>query len=490
MKIKPSKKRQKIVATILYLFLMFNYSWSQALPFEIKNNSPYPDSAIYVAIVGRNATQNIFVDLKTGVQNPMNTSYNTINGYADCFTKLSDIPNKKISLNKISGCRVFISKGSQMYLKFFGPNDGYAGPNPDNPSDPNNGILYEFIELTYDNIGIWTNTTRVDSYNYPMGIELFGTTPYQKRGELKSHSKNGIDFIANAPIEFQGCYNPTTGQIRFPAKTAAFSSTGAYKDYMKPYIDAIWEKYKNEDLIFNTGERGIFKGRVINEQLIMVSQDDFYWKGLQAIVDRRPTTVEAFEGRGPLNQQISIVDNLIDTYVQARICAAINRHAINVTTPNVGLQDLMNSSKFYLELPYNYYAKYWHEANVSVNGLSYGFAYDDVADQSSTLFTTTPSKLIVTFGGFSTDPLGTVPNEIGKTNLFSFYPNPVATELNVANKTNQPIDKIAIIDILGSTVFEQKGNVQKVDVQKLTKGMYIIQVTSEGETYIDKFIKK
>lgn len=490
MKFKSSKKRQKIVATTLFLFLMFNYSWSQAISFEIKNNSPYPESEIYVAIVGRNATQNVFVDLKTGTQNPMDVSYNTINGYADCFIKLSDIPNKKVALNKIFGCRVFISVGSQMYLKFFGPNGGYAGPNPDNPSDPNNNILHEFIELSYNDIGIWTNTTRVDSYHYPMGIELYGSTPYQKTGELKTHSQIGSDFIAEAPIEFQGCYYPSTGKIRFPAKTTAFSSTGEYKDYMKPYIDAIWEKYKNEDLIFNTGERGIYKGRVINEQLVMVSQDDFYWQGLKGIVDRRPTTVEAFEGRGPLNQTINEVDNLIDTYVQARICAAINRHAIDVTTPNVGFQDFMDPRRYYLEFPYNFYAKFWHEPSVSVNGFSYGFSYDDVADQSSTLFTTTPSKLIMTFGGFTTEPLGIVSNKIGDANLFSIYPNPVVSELNVTNKTNQTIDKIEIIDTLGRKVLEQKNTAPKVDVQKLAKGMYLIQVTSEGKTYTDKFIKK
>ncbi|UOQ75360.1 hypothetical protein MUN84_11520 [Hymenobacter sp. 5516J-16] len=64
----------------------------------------------------------------------MNSSYNTVTGptyngntgpgsnskYAACFTRLSSIPNKTFTLPYIAGCRVFISRGQQLYLYFFG----------------------------------------------------------------------------------------------------------------------------------------------------------------------------------------------------------------------------------------------------------------------------------------------------------------------------------------------------------------------------------
>lgn len=43
-----------------------------------------------------------------------------------------------------------------------------------------------------------------------------------------------------------------------------------------------------------------------------------------------------------------------------------------------------------------YYAKFWHEQ--SIDGLSYGFPYDDVADQSSFISAGDPEWLIVAVG--------------------------------------------------------------------------------------------
>ncbi|MBC7485259.1 MAG: hypothetical protein H7282_00690 [Cytophagaceae bacterium] len=49
---------------------------------------------------------------------------------------------------------------------------------------------------------------------------------------------------------------------------------GPHVNYMKPYIDAIWTKYTNEDLIFNAGDAGIWKGKVDNQdRLVMYCQN-------------------------------------------------------------------------------------------------------------------------------------------------------------------------------------------------------------------------
>ena len=46
--------------------------------------------------------------------------------------------------------------------------------------------------------------------------------------------------------------------------------------------------------------------------------------------------------------------------------------------------------------PSNAYAKFWHDYNVDHR--SYGFAYDDVWDASSSLHTTSPTTATVTIG--------------------------------------------------------------------------------------------
>ncbi|WP_046243659.1 beta-1,3-glucanase family protein [Hymenobacter terrenus] len=420
-----------LLALLLGAFLLPYSGQSQgSIPFTIANNSPFSDADLYVAIVGLdNAGNHVWVNAQNSAIVPMSSSYNTVQGptyngntgpggnsrYAACFTRLSDIPNRTFTLPQIAGCRVFISKGQQLYFYFFGASgapSGYAGPNGQNPNDPNRDILYEIIELTNNQFGFFGNTTRVDSYKYPMGLELFGNGYQQRTGELKSAADIVAAYKANVPSEFQGTVNNATGEITFPSKTAAFydgtngTTPGPQANYFKSYIDAIWAKYANEDLIFNAGNAGVFKGRVVNDRLTLVGQSGAY-NGRTGVITRRPTTQEAFEGKGVLATRNG--DGDCDLVVQAQLTAAINRHVVNVTTPNPGQQDWYNVGSFYQASPANYYARFWHLPGISVDQKSYGFAYDDVADQSATLHTPQPTKVIATFGGYvgGNPPVGT-----------------------------------------------------------------------------------
>jgi Beta-1,3-glucanase/Carbohydrate binding module (family 6)/Secretion system C-terminal sorting domain len=393
-------------------------AWAQgSIPFTIANNSPYADSDLYVAIVGKDAAGNhLWINAANGQVLPMSSSYNTVTGptyngntgpgqnskYAACFTRLSNIPNKTFTLPYIAGCRVFISQGQQLYLYFFGASgapSGYAAPDFQNPNDPNKGIRYEFIELTNNQYGFFGNHTRVDSYHYPMGLELWGNGGYYKRaGELKSHADILAAYQSFAPTEFQGLRNATNGTITCPGKSAPFQAGGAYANYFGGYIDAIWNKYVNEDLIFYAGDAGVFKGRVSNGRLTVVGQSGGF-AGRTGIVSRKPTTQEVLEGKGVLDQRVG--DGDLDLVIQSQLCAAINRHVVNTTTTNPGQQNWYNAGQYYLTAPANYYARFWHQGGISVDNLNYGFAYDDVNDQSSSLHTPQPTKVVATFGGFA-----------------------------------------------------------------------------------------
>jgi len=434
-------KLQKRFFTALLLALLCNFMYGQGpIPFTISNTSTFNDNELYVAIVGidYNTGNHVWVNAKTSQVLPMSASYNTVTGptiggntgpgqnskYANCFTKLSEIPNKTFTLPQIAGCRVFIAKGQQLYFYFFGANgapSGYTSPNPLNATDPNQGILYEIIELTNNQYGFFGNPSRVDSYKYPMGLELFGANGYQKRvGELKKHADIVAAFKANVPSEFQGCVNNTTGEITAPSKTPAFAdgtggtSVGAQANYLKSYIDAIWNKYKNEDLIFYAGDAGVFKGRVIGEQLEVVGQSGGF-VGRTGRVQNRPSTQEALEGKGVLDRRL--VDGDLDLVVQAQLTAAINRHVVNVTTPNPGQQNWYDASKFYQVNPTNHYSKFWHLPGISVDNLAYGFAYDDVADQSPSLHSPQPTKVFATFGGYA----GSTPSVPATTDVITVY---------------------------------------------------------------------
>ncbi|HEX8327886.1 MAG TPA: beta-1,3-glucanase family protein [Hymenobacter sp.] len=405
------------------LLLPFGSRAQGPIPFTIANNSPFADTDLFVAVVGIDAStgNHIWVNPRTSAVLPMSSSYNTVLGptyngatgpggnsrYADCFTRLSDINNRTFTLPQIAGCRVFISRGQQLYFYFYGASgapSGYSGPNPQNPNDPNRGILYEIIELTNNQFGFFGNTTRVDSYKYPMGLELFGVGYQQRTGELKNHADIQAAYRANVPTEFQGLLNNTTGEITFPAKTPAFAdgtngtTPGPYANYLGPYIDAIWSKYTNEDLIFFAGNAGVFRGRVSGGRLTVVGQSGAY-AGRTGIVAAKPTTQEAFEGKGVLDRRVG--DGDCDLVVQAQLTAAINRHVVNTTTPNPGQQNWYDASRYYLTAPANYYARFWHLPGISIDQKSYGFAYDDVNDQSATLQTPRPTRAVATFGGYA-----------------------------------------------------------------------------------------
>ena len=433
----------------------------QPFPFVITNNTEFPDEDVYVAILGEDFSggapgqphRHIWVDMKTGQQNLMNKAYNTVPGpvyvmvyddpndcmsynviparndqegnrnpdqtalYADIFTKLSEIPDRTVMLQPIQGSRVYISLGEQLYLFFHGPGPGdpkgYTAPAPTDPTDPNQGILHEVIELTYDKWGYFANTTRVDSYKFPIAMDVWGLVHdeevHKQVGERQSHEyiiNAWKDHVKDYP-EFVNCLNEH-GEITQPTKTRDFADgtigsmceEGVHVNYMQPYIDQIWNKYRNEDLHFYTGDAGYFKGRVVGDVLTVTSQSveggPFY--GRSGVVNGKPTTQEVLEGKGLMDNVVN--DRTVDLMIQAQLTAAITRHVVDVNTPNVGVQYWNDPSQYYLEQPANMYAAFWHREDISVDGRSYGFAYDDVWDQSSSAPVHHPHRVEITMGGF------------------------------------------------------------------------------------------
>lgn len=92
----------------------------------------------------------------------------------------------------------------------------------------------------------------------------------------------------------------------------------------------------------------------------------------------KATTAEVFGCSGPLAET-------------AALCAALNRHVAG--EPEAAQLD---PAAFYKSGPANYYAAFWHAR--SLGGLSYGFPYDDHANQSSFISHGDPQWLLVAVG--------------------------------------------------------------------------------------------
>ncbi|MCA6422686.1 MAG: T9SS type A sorting domain-containing protein [Flavobacterium sp.] len=73
--------------------------------------------------------------------------------------------------------------------------------------------------------------------------------------------------------------------------------------------------------------------------------------------------------------------------------------------------------------------------------------------------------------------------------LFSIYPNPAQSIINIDSVNNISIDSLKIFDIFGKLLLEKTKNTNQVTIENLSNGIYIIEVASEGKIIKKKFIK-
>ncbi|NJM78880.1 MAG: T9SS type A sorting domain-containing protein [Flavobacterium sp.] len=77
-------------------------------------------------------------------------------------------------------------------------------------------------------------------------------------------------------------------------------------------------------------------------------------------------------------------------------------------------------------------------------------------------------------------------------NLFLVYPNPMTNEVFVTSKNNTSIESLNITDVLGKTIYSEKINSTKtqLDVSGFQKGIYFLRVKSNGSEEVVKMIKQ
>ena len=105
---------------------------------------------------------------------------------------------------------------------------------------------------------------------------------------------------------------------------------------------------------------------------------NYYAKYAASVGDTTDSTAQIFGCAGTLANNPSL-------------CAGINRHVAQLPAPGQ-----TNPANFYKAGPANYYAEFWHKN--AINGLAYGFPYDDYAGQSSDISVTNPQYMVVAVG--------------------------------------------------------------------------------------------
>jgi hypothetical protein len=185
---------------------------------------------------------------------------------------------------------------------------------------------YDFIEFTIGAAVFNGNTTRVDAWGLPLAIRL--------------HSHDGQDIQLG---DSQDLFNETRDQVFAQFQSSVPSQFKVLAQTQAPYRIIA----PGSDPSFRTG------GANAN-----------YFTAYANSVGVNEPTSNIFGCAGSLAGNPSM-------------CAALNRHTANL--PAAQQQD---PTKFYTGGdPANWYAKFWHDHGI--NGLAYGFPYDDVAGQAA-----------------------------------------------------------------------------------------------------------
>ena len=366
---------------------------------DLQNNTKgaYRDDQIYVTVLGRDPATGVFSWLKPdGTLTHAAVADNTGPGH---LVKNGDsYPNyaftlaqsKLMKLPKMDSGRVFISLGEPVYLKVLSDINGqigYAGPNPLNGTDPNIAVDFDWYEFTYNTTGLWINTTQVDEFGLPLLLDVYGASQafHAQTGMTETVAAIFDEYVKETPAEFH-TPTPVLPRIMAPGKSTfdVGQTNGLYFD---AYVNQIWAYYTTNTLTVDMwGGSRRFAGKVSGNTLVFteVNLGNGAYQGGTYNVGK-PTTQDILEGKGTL-----ATGNSVELALEAQICAAFNRHIMQDsskwTTP----------SAWYQAAPANYYAKFWHAH--SVGGLAYGFAYDDVSDQSSTIMSPSPEHMVFGIG--------------------------------------------------------------------------------------------
>ncbi|TVZ03240.1 coagulation factor 5/8 type domain-containing protein [Trebonia kvetii] len=241
---------------------------------------------------------------------------------------------------------------SQVYWSFNGQEESIAQqPYIDMPANSAgrmyfylgspNAPYYDFIEFTVGASSINVDTTRVDRFGLKLALLLHGKDgSNQEVGEnyttfQESRTATFTRFQNAVPTEFKELATDQAPYgIPSPGNDPAFQPGGAYASYFSSYAAANGDSADSTAQIFGCG----------------------------GTLSANPT-----------------------------LCAGLNRHVAQLPAAQQS-----NPANFYLAAPANYYAQFWHQN--AINGLQYGFPYDDDAGQSSDISITNPQYMVVAVG--------------------------------------------------------------------------------------------
>lgn len=302
--------------------------------------------------------------------------------------------SKLLKILTFISARAYISLGNPLYVQVNGdPNGnvtGYAGPNPQNTTDPNINTHFDWYEFNNNN-GIFINTTQVDEFGLPLLLDVWGAggTFHQQVGITESIAQLDSEFASEVPAQFRPS---TMSNLRiFSSGKLSMATGGANANYFDSYIASAWTQFSTMPLTVALNGRqfsGITSG---SATFTFTEINPSQAHAGEVFVVQKPSTQDVLACAGKMATGVSgntpqlQDENAIQLQLENQICSATNRGVL-LTPANSA-----NASTYYQSSPANFYSKFWHKH--SIGGLAYGFSYDDNNNQSTTITTQKPEHM-------------------------------------------------------------------------------------------------
>ncbi|WP_089156165.1 glycoside hydrolase family 64 protein [Micromonospora sp. NBS 11-29] len=290
--------------------------------------------------------------------------------------------------------RVYFALGQK--LKFFLTPDGLVQPAPWAGGDANRDILFDWSEFTYNDAGLWLNSSQVDMFAVPHAVTVTGASGVTRRtGDVVANGRNaiidGIRAQSGWANTVQTRSDGTVLRVLAPGKAAGAGLLSA--TYLDSYIAAAWNAYTTKTLTvapFGDQPNVRYYGRTSGTTMTFTNGS-----GQVVASFKRPSSASVWGCDGDLPAP----NDQVVGPISRTLCAALNRGTLGT----IDTQPSTDAAAFYRNTPTNQYARLIH-ANMA-DGKAYAFAFDDVGAFESLVHDGDPRSaglILSPFGGGST----------------------------------------------------------------------------------------
>jgi hypothetical protein len=360
------------------------------LPLTVTNNSGRGD-ALFLYVLG--------TDLNTGRLGFVNAS-GTFTAWPPGNVPPTPAPDASIPGPGNGGSRTLqipLRLSGRMYmafgekLRFLLTPNGLVQPAPQNPSDPNRNILFDWSEFTYDNGGLFINSSQVDMFAVPHEVSVTGSGGTKSTGRLVSNGRNQI-FNTIAGLSAFSRLIQTRGdgtRLRVLAPRLGIESGTFSATYLDGYVNQVWSTYQGTNLTvapFQQQPSVKFTGRVSGSAMNFTNSS-----GARVASFQKPSTKDVFGCDG----RLAAPNDQVVGPIARSLCAAFHRSTLGFihTAPT------FDASQFYTRPAVaDLYARTMH-ANM-VDGRAYGFAFDDVGGFESLVHDANPTSARIRLTSF------------------------------------------------------------------------------------------